>query len=87
MNDSNFRVSTGNIIVHEWPRITARSLDQSRMIRFEERTDQLHATDLGRTASHFYVQYDKVEILNERMHQAINDAETFAMFMCILKFV
>ena len=33
----------------------ARLLDKTRMIRFEERTGMLHATDLGRTASHFYI--------------------------------
>ena len=64
----------------------ARSLDQARMIRFEERTGQLHATDLGRTASHFYIKYDTVEIFNERMHPAMNDAEIFALISMAQEF-
>lgn len=57
----------------------ARSLDKARMIRYEERTGLLFATDLGRTASHFYIKYDTVEIFNEEMHPAMNDAEIFAL--------
>ena len=43
----------------------ARRLDKVKMIRFDERTEYLHATDLGRTASHFYVKYDTIEVRNE----------------------
>ena len=32
------------------------------MIRFDERTGYMFATDLGRTASHFYIKYDTVEV-------------------------
>lgn len=33
----------------------ARKLDKATMILFDERTGYLHATDLGWTASHFYI--------------------------------
>lgn len=64
----------------------ARALDKARMIRFEERTGMLHATDLGRTASHFYIKYDTVEIFNEKMHPAMNDAEIFALISMAQEF-
>ena len=34
-----------------------RSLDKSRMVRFEERTGYFSPTDLGRTSSHFYIKF------------------------------
>ena len=40
----------------------ARRLDKAKMIRFDERTGFLHPTDLGRTASQFYIKYDTVEV-------------------------
>nr|CAH0109762.1 unnamed protein product [Daphnia galeata] len=66
--------------------LAARSLDKARMIRFEEKTGLLHATDLGRTASHFYIKYDTVEIFNEQMHPAMNDAEIFALISMATEF-
>ena len=41
----------------------ARKLDQARMIRFVEHTGSLHATDLGRTASHFYINYGSIQVI------------------------
>lgn len=40
----------------------ARRLDKAHMIRFNERTETLSATDLGRTASHFYIGCGTVEV-------------------------
>ena len=57
----------------------AAKLDKARMIRFDERTEYLHATDLGRTASQFYIKYDTVEIFNELMRPVMNEAEILAM--------
>lgn len=57
----------------------ARRLDKAKMIRFDERTGYLHATDLGRTASHFYIKYDTVEVFNERMRPIMNEADILAM--------
>jgi len=42
--------------------IAARSLDKARMIRFVEGTGYMYSTDLGRTASHFYIKFDTVEV-------------------------
>ncbi len=40
----------------------ARALDNARMIRFVEHTGALHSTDLGRTASHYYIKYNSIEV-------------------------
>ncbi|NWH78990.1 ASCC3 protein, partial [Piaya cayana] len=42
-----------------------RKLDKARMIRFEERTGFFSSTDLGRTASHYYIKYSTIETFNE----------------------
>nr|DBA26537.1 TPA: hypothetical protein GDO54_010781 [Pyxicephalus adspersus] len=42
-----------------------RKLDKARMIRFEERTGFFSSTDLGRTASHFYIKYNTIEVRDE----------------------
>ncbi|XP_055382886.1 activating signal cointegrator 1 complex subunit 3 [Condylostylus longicornis] len=57
----------------------AMSLDKARMIRFNERTGDLNITDLGRTASHFYIKYDTVEIFNELMIPFMNEGQILAM--------
>lgn len=45
-----------------------RKLDKARMIRFEERTGYFASTDLGRTASHFYIRYNTIEV-DSLLHQ------------------
>ena len=40
----------------------ARTLDKAHMVRYEEGTGYLHPTDLGRSASHFYIKFDTVEV-------------------------
>ncbi|XP_069462625.1 activating signal cointegrator 1 complex subunit 3 [Ambystoma mexicanum] len=42
-----------------------RKLDKARMIRFEERTGFFSSTDMGRTASHYYIKYNTIETFNE----------------------
>lgn len=54
-------------------------LIQAKMIRFDERTSYLHATDLGRTASQFYIKYDTVEVFNEMLKPVMNEADILAM--------
>ncbi|XP_037731289.1 activating signal cointegrator 1 complex subunit 3 [Drosophila subpulchrella] len=55
------------------------SLDKARMMRFNQRTMDMNITDLGRTASHFYIKYDTVETFNELMKPFMNEAEILAM--------
>ncbi|KAH8409768.1 hypothetical protein KR222_006442 [Zaprionus bogoriensis] len=55
------------------------SLDKAKMMRFNQRTMDMNITDLGRTASHFYIKYDTVETFNELMKPFMNEAELLAM--------
>lgn len=43
----------------------AKTLDQAKMIRFDQRSERLDSTNLGRTASHFYIKHATVERFNE----------------------
>ncbi|ALC46005.1 CG5205 [Drosophila busckii] len=57
----------------------AMSLDKAKMMRFNQRTMDMNITDLGRTASHFYIKYDTVETFNELIHPFMNEAELLGM--------
>ncbi|KXJ73287.1 hypothetical protein RP20_CCG016160 [Aedes albopictus] len=57
----------------------AMSLDKARMVRYNERTGDLNVTDLGRTASHFYIKYDTVEVFNDMIKPIMNEADILAM--------
>ena len=58
----------------------AKRLDKAKMIRFDETNEYLFPTDLGRTASHFYVKYDTVEIFNECLvNTVMNEGDILAM--------
>ncbi|KAG5681795.1 hypothetical protein PVAND_011203 [Polypedilum vanderplanki] len=57
----------------------AMALDKAKMIRYNIRTEDLNITDLGRTASHFYIKYDTVEIFNEMLRPIMNESEILNM--------
>lgn len=57
----------------------AKALDKARMIRYDVRTGDLNATDLGRIASHYYLKYDTVEIFNELQKPIMTETEILAM--------
>ncbi|XP_054270395.1 activating signal cointegrator 1 complex subunit 3 [Macrosteles quadrilineatus] len=61
----------------------AQALDKAKMLRFNPRTGDLSVTDLGRTASHYYIKYDTVEVFNEDMNMTsdcvMDDKAIFAM--------
>lgn len=54
---------------------SGRKLDKARMIRFEERTGYFASTDLGRTASHFYIKYNTIEV--EMLKSYMTNPNTF----------
>uniref|UniRef100_A0A8B9HG16 Activating signal cointegrator 1 complex subunit 3 n=1 Tax=Astyanax mexicanus TaxID=7994 RepID=A0A8B9HG16_ASTMX len=56
-----------------------RKLDKARMIRFEERTGYFASTDLGRTASHFYIKYNTIETFNELFNAQKTDADILSI--------
>lgn len=53
----------------------ARALDKAKMMRFDEKSGNFYCTDLGRIASHFYIQYSSVETYNEMLRRHMNDSE------------
>jgi activating signal cointegrator complex subunit 3 len=54
----------------------AQELDKAHMIRFEEKNEYLFATDLGRTASHYYINYVTIETINARLsNRYMSDGE------------
>ncbi|KYM94799.1 Activating signal cointegrator 1 complex subunit 3 [Cyphomyrmex costatus] len=57
----------------------AKALDKAQMIRYDTRTGDLNATDLGRIASHYYLKYDTVEIFNELQKFVMTETEILAM--------
>lgn len=59
--------------------IAAKALDKAQMIRYDMRTGDLSATDLGRIASHYYLKYDTVEIFNELQEDIMTETEILAM--------
>ena len=46
---------------------TAHKLDAAHMVRYDVETGNLFPTDLGRVASHFYISFTTIEIVNERL--------------------
>lgn len=58
-------------------RIASRLLDKTRMMRFDEASGVLNPTDLGRTASHFYIKYDTIEMFNSKLKETMNDKVSF----------
>lgn len=64
----------------------AQALDKAQMIRFNLRTGDLQVTDLGRTASHFYIKYDTVEIFNEQLQPIMNESQILSMMSLAQEF-
>jgi activating signal cointegrator complex subunit 3 len=57
--------------------ICARALHRCRMVRFDEASGNFFATDLGRTASYYYVHYQSIEVFNSKLKQFMTDEEVF----------
>lgn len=64
----------------------AQSLDKAQMIRFNARTGDLNVTDLGRTASHFYIKYATVEIFNEHLQAIMTEPQILTMMSMAQEF-
>ncbi|KAK7157184.1 hypothetical protein R3I93_008608 [Phoxinus phoxinus] len=58
---------------------SGRKLDKARMIRFDERTGYFASTDLGRTASHFYIKYNTMETFNELFSAQKTEADILSI--------
>ncbi|KAH1074615.1 hypothetical protein J1N35_026943 [Gossypium stocksii] len=57
----------------------ARALDKAKMMRFDEKSGNFYCTELGRIASHFYIQYSSVETYNEMLRRHMSESEVIEM--------
>ncbi|OQU93017.1 hypothetical protein SORBI_3001G457800 [Sorghum bicolor] len=57
----------------------ARALDKAKMMRFDEKSGNFYCTELGRIASHFYLQYSSVETYNEMLRRHMSESELITM--------
>eukprot|EP01126_Amoeba_proteus_P012623 TRINITY_DN1519_c1_g1_i3.p1 TRINITY_DN1519_c1_g1~~TRINITY_DN1519_c1_g1_i3.p1 ORF type:complete len:1370 (-),score=289.41 TRINITY_DN1519_c1_g1_i3:112-4221(-) len=64
----------------------ARRLDTCKMIRFEERTGNFSTTELGRIASHYYIQHETIEHFNQHLNPNISDSILFDVFSQVREF-
>jgi activating signal cointegrator complex subunit 3 len=48
---------------------SARELDAAKMIEFDQEKETFKATDLGKTASHYYIKYDTIVSFNEKIEE------------------
>ena len=58
---------------HMHAQVMARRLDSARMVRFHPASGSLDATELGRTASHYYLSVGTVETFNEQLMATGNE--------------
>jgi activating signal cointegrator complex subunit 3 len=57
--------------------VAAKLLDKCQMIRYDAVTGSFYPTDLGRVASHYYIQYETISMFNEQVKNTISDADIF----------
>lgn len=61
----------------------AMQLQQAKMIKFDYDTGALDATDLGRTASYYYIKYDTINRFNEEVREDMEDDEILSMIVSV----
>ncbi|CAG4955228.1 unnamed protein product [Parnassius apollo] len=57
----------------------AMQLDRTLMLRYNERTGDLNITDLGRTASHYYITRDTMEVFNSMVRKSMTQGYVVEM--------
>lgn len=74
MEDPTLSKYRRELVIH-----AAKELDKARMIRFEPRSESLDSTNLGRTASHFYIKHSTMECFSRLMERrTLSEAEVLA---------
>eukprot|EP01130_Rhizamoeba_saxonica_P011676 TRINITY_DN4859_c0_g2_i1.p1 TRINITY_DN4859_c0_g2~~TRINITY_DN4859_c0_g2_i1.p1 ORF type:complete len:1866 (+),score=443.62 TRINITY_DN4859_c0_g2_i1:728-5599(+) len=64
----------------------ANKLDKNKMIRYDRKTGNFYVTALGRIASHYYIEADTIEMLNEKLMSHISDSIIFNVFSLCSEF-
>lgn len=60
----------------------AKHLDKAQMLRYYSETGDLMPTNLGRTASYFYINFDTIETFNDLLLPNMTEADIINM-MCL----
>lgn len=68
-------------------RTAAEALDKAHMIRFNRDSGDFVSTDLGRTASHYYINYDTVQLFNNCIEPFMTEKDILAMISRAEEFV
>jgi pre-mRNA-splicing helicase BRR2 len=58
----------------------ALSLDKAKLCKYDRKSGVLHATALGRVASHYYVGFESMATYNEYLKPTMSDIELFRLF-------
>lgn len=64
----------------------ARRLAECRMAVFDEKSGNLYVTEMGRVASHYYIQHGSIETYNERLKPHMSRADLFEMLSLSAEF-
>ncbi|XP_065316283.1 activating signal cointegrator 1 complex subunit 3-like [Gordionus sp. m RMFG-2023] len=72
--DPDLRQHEKNIIM-----FAANQLDKARMIRYDTTNGYLYSTDVGRVASHFYVNFETVELFNQYLDPNVTEARILSL--------
>lgn len=59
--------------------ITGNYYNIQNYIQIRNIIKNMYILDLGRTASHFYIKYDTVEVFNEKMKPIMGESDVLAM--------
>ena len=60
-------------------------LDRHNLIKYDRRTGNMQATDLGRIASYYYITYRTLATFNEHLKPTMGDIELLRLFRCVLQ--
>ena len=66
--------------------VMAKRLDECRMVRYHAESGSLDATDLGRTASHYYLSVETIEAWAEQMTRGSHEPHIFHTLCCASEF-
>ncbi|CAL8467727.1 g7265 [Coccomyxa elongata] len=55
-------------------------LDKNNLVKYDRRSGNFQATDLGRIASHYYVKYHSLATYNEHLKNTMGDIELLRLF-------
>ncbi|XP_049885974.1 activating signal cointegrator 1 complex subunit 3 isoform X2 [Pectinophora gossypiella] len=57
----------------------AMELDKTHMIRYDDNTGDLNITDLGRTASHYYITLETMQVFNSMVRKTMTQGDVLKM--------